>query len=400
MSDPVTRLNGAPEGRYAIEEMKAEVTTVVMVHGTFAQDDCDHGDRWWQRGSSFWNSLADMLPDGVSLPSEDEPLFHWSGENSWSERFHGALSLLEYLRALDERGIAYHVIAHSHGGTVLWEALRLSVEKPQYWKPRRPLKGLRTWTTVGTPFPTARSTIRDWARVLSGPVGLVLLFLAPGLISLLRGEENIPLAVPVSMFLLVPLFELGSLRREARAGARAAAEYGGRWRGLFSRHDEAISGLATAVALRFSLPKKRALNAAVYRARPNLALLEPIHRAKAFLYNLLVRRWAQSFVTSLVRGAAIGNDRPGVTTWMIGTAPPGLPAPQALSDDVESELLGIADTGSSSVVRALRRELRTDGSTFSPANLTLTEPGLVHTSYFECSDFRDQLGEVIRGDGS
>src|SRR5206468_1151122 len=40
----------------------------------------------------------------------------------------------------------YHLIGHSHGGSVLWHALRTSAAR------RRPLEKLQSWTTVGSPF--------------------------------------------------------------------------------------------------------------------------------------------------------------------------------------------------------------------------------------------------------
>ncbi len=98
---------------------------VILVHGTFAGDKSrqDSGKRWWQRGSASWSALETILPRGVSLPDTQSTLFHWSGANSQSERLSASLDLLSYLFDLERRGQAYHLVGHSHGGSVIWEAL-------------------------------------------------------------------------------------------------------------------------------------------------------------------------------------------------------------------------------------------------------------------------------------
>ncbi|MEU2867535.1 hypothetical protein ABZ672_57115 [Streptomyces mirabilis] len=94
---------------------------VIPVHGTFASDESDEGDRWWQRGSSTWRALTKTLPKGTSLPSGR--LFHWTGANTQSQRLSASMDLLVRLIDLERRGIRYHLVGHSHGGSVIWEAL-------------------------------------------------------------------------------------------------------------------------------------------------------------------------------------------------------------------------------------------------------------------------------------
>jgi hypothetical protein len=43
-------------------------------------------------------------------------------------------------------GTKYHIVAHSHGGSVVWHGLVESKRRGI------DLSGLRSWTTVGTPF--------------------------------------------------------------------------------------------------------------------------------------------------------------------------------------------------------------------------------------------------------
>ena len=97
---------------------------VLLVHGTYAARESDEGDSWWQRGSDAWRGLSERLPHGVDLKTQGR-LFHWSGENSERARSKAAAQLLEHLRPLEESGQSYHLVGHSHGGSVIWNALKL-----------------------------------------------------------------------------------------------------------------------------------------------------------------------------------------------------------------------------------------------------------------------------------
>jgi hypothetical protein len=118
---------------------------VILVHGTFAASESDQGRAWWQAGSEAWEELAQRLPEGVRLHDVGE-VFHWSGENSERARIKAGSLLLARMSELEQQGQPYHVIGHSHGGSVIWHALRLARLQ------RKPLDELRTWATVGTPF--------------------------------------------------------------------------------------------------------------------------------------------------------------------------------------------------------------------------------------------------------
>jgi hypothetical protein len=118
---------------------------IVLVHGTFAGRETDDGDSWWQRGSPTWDELQKRLPSGTRLAEQGE-VFHWSGENSERARIKAAQQLLTHLLELESRGQSYHVMGHSHGGSVIWHALKSAELR------RRPLEHLRSWATIGTPF--------------------------------------------------------------------------------------------------------------------------------------------------------------------------------------------------------------------------------------------------------
>lgn len=156
----------------------AKAEKLILVHGTFANRHSDEGNSWWQLGSSTTNGLLDRLPADVELPKQGE-VFHWSGENSERERIKAADDLLQHLRNLEAEGTHYHLIGHSHGGSVIWHALRQSILE------RRPLSTLRSWATVGTPFLHLKSkggnSVMLWLNI-----ALALILVKPALITLAK----------------------------------------------------------------------------------------------------------------------------------------------------------------------------------------------------------------------
>ncbi len=148
---------------------------VILVHGTYAADATDMGDAWWQVGSPVWKALAQRLPPGTRLADVGET-FHWSGENSERERIRAGRALLDYLLSLEDAGRPYHLVGHSHGGSVIWHALRLARKR------RRRLRNLQSWTTVGTPFLHYR--IRSaWSIANLFNAVLAVLLLQPALVT-------------------------------------------------------------------------------------------------------------------------------------------------------------------------------------------------------------------------
>jgi hypothetical protein len=113
--------------------------TVIVVHGTFAAPkdvalDQPRGDaniqEWYRPNGSFCRLLDDCLAKlGVPmrtwkhLDEGHEQFFFWSGDNSWQARAHAAEQLANYIRRLAARGWRSHIVAHSHGGNVVVEAL-------------------------------------------------------------------------------------------------------------------------------------------------------------------------------------------------------------------------------------------------------------------------------------
>ena len=143
----------------------------ILVHGTFAGSKESAGKQWWQSGSPFAAKLAKHLPRGVRL-GEGNEIFHWSGKNSERARAKAAAQLLHHLERQEAAGKEYHLVGHSHGGSVIWHALRMATLSKQT------LHGLRTWTTVGTPFLQHRSR-SAWNPLNLAAIGFALLLLFP-----------------------------------------------------------------------------------------------------------------------------------------------------------------------------------------------------------------------------
>ena len=113
---------------------------VILVHGTFSYQESDEGPAWYQRGSEAFTALQGLLKDQYQVNPQEvavgdvqvpvsSAVFRWSGANSERSRRLAARRLLDHLRWYEEKDQEYHVVAHSHGGSVLWEALCLAAEE-------------------------------------------------------------------------------------------------------------------------------------------------------------------------------------------------------------------------------------------------------------------------------
>ena len=182
--------------RIAVAEGADQEAVAVMVHGTFAADSNDAGEGWWQADSSVARKLQALMPPSTRV-AEGCEVFHWSGENSDRARFKAAAKLLRHAYWLEDQGHDYHLVGHSHGGSVIWNALQMSMLL------KRPLQGLRSWTTVGTPFMQHRSpgavNLKNLLGLLIGLVLLLPAFTAPK--QLLKTLYNVAIDNPTALVL-------------------------------------------------------------------------------------------------------------------------------------------------------------------------------------------------------
>ncbi len=150
--------------RAAQKDMAAK-ETVIIVHGTFAAP-LDGKTQWYQRSGgedgsrNFTTSLDEALEQRGSPArcwahcAEGGKIFHWSGDNSWIERTSAAANLGNYVARLHNDGWRCHIVAHSHGGNILVEALS-EIETAGT---------LGKIVTLGTPFMNAVGPIMLEAR--------------------------------------------------------------------------------------------------------------------------------------------------------------------------------------------------------------------------------------------
>src|SRR5262249_18028489 len=186
----------------------------------------------------------------------DRP-FHWSGHNSERERRAAGKALLARLTELEQTGHSYHLIGHSHGGSVIWNALvgsaRLGLK----------LNGLKTWITVGTPhltFAALRPSLWRWLALAILLVFDAKLFTlgAPGeswsaLKDLWRNGAYTQLSSVGVFYIGMLLLTAWAIWRIVRPGALLVAElrerraerttadwYGVRWLSLLHPLDEPL----------------------------------------------------------------------------------------------------------------------------------------------------------------
>ena len=113
-----------------------------MIHGTFDAPDPAFAKKpqypavlkWYEPGGQFCLLLDEALQakgSGARCWKHCEvtgEVFTWSGANNWVDRQAASQSLAEYIKSLHNEGWVVHVIAHSHGGNIAVNAIRLSVQ--------------------------------------------------------------------------------------------------------------------------------------------------------------------------------------------------------------------------------------------------------------------------------
>jgi hypothetical protein len=147
---------------------EAAKETVVIVHGTYAAPK-PGVSRWYQPAegapaTEFITKLNHALQKRGSAArcwahcSQGNQGFHWSGENSWIDRTRAASELGNYVLNLRKEGWLCHIVAHSHGGNVVLEAL------PQITSALSSSASLGKIVTLGTPFMDTMSSISQSIR--------------------------------------------------------------------------------------------------------------------------------------------------------------------------------------------------------------------------------------------
>lgn len=406
---------------------------VILVHGTFAGREHEEGDAFWQRDSGVWRELENRLPDGVSLQEEGR-LFHWSGENNERERLKGAKALLDYIEQFEQTGQGYHLIGHSHGGSIIWMAMRqASVDGI-------PLDCLRTWSTVGTPFLRHRTvnpiSIANAINIIAG-----LFFLsharqslhqvfsvvhcalfhpdhyAKTQIEVLGRDVNLfdylmydhlgwlAIAGVVVMFFVFaqlasffigPVIESRRIRQELHAEKCVMHDFGSRWLGIWSPDDEAINGLRTTLHLDITFVGKVSAADRIFVSDYLGFLWIPYYWTVAPTFNYIVRPILNHFVRQYVSKAVQGNNRPSAELCDVATAPIGeseVNGIPALPYFIAQRITDRANGKAKDIAPKLRSLLgqKTLMAGLAAFNSELSGEELVHTSYFNDPDVLNLL---------
>ncbi|MGF1650612.1 MAG: hypothetical protein ACFCUN_09180 [Hyphomicrobiaceae bacterium] len=246
------------------------MSRIITVHGTFAhmtvagQNSLAGGleRQWWERESRFCDELKAELKsaDGTS-DIEFEP-FIWTGDNSERARRIAAWRLLNRMKELEAIGEPYAVIGHSHGGSVVANALLLAARQ------KTRLDNLQKWITVGTPFVHLRKErflfLRlplIWKALFVASLMMLFMFLFNFVFEQLgqdgqrEGDDWQTRALVSAALMSIPflLFVIVAYLREwgmlfhygGRLQKRTDDWFGERWLPLTHEGDEALRGLAS-----------------------------------------------------------------------------------------------------------------------------------------------------------
>jgi hypothetical protein len=383
---------------------------VILVHGTKASANDAEGHQFWQRGSPFWTAFNTRLGEEGECSPADGPVFHWSGDNSEAARRRAGARLLGRLQEYEgEKGQPYHLIGHSHGGSVIWHALVEAAAR------QRELTNLRSWATVGTPFLHFRG--RNCLFALPGLIvaalacGFVLrrLFAQPSIDyrpHVVLASAALGLLGYYAYHFLVRL--LGQLRtiRNQKHEAAAYALYGQRWLGLGSEHDEAINGLQHAVHLETPItPLAQRTRSPVegglidWVGYPFLKLLSWTVRP---VYNLVVVPEGDRLIAATVADALQGNDLGGMYLAHATRGPLAGCDAKPLSAEVENALAAQADANAGRLITRLRPVFGATAVAGADTTLLVKTMGrevhldeLIHTLYFRDPTVTAQLADHI-----
>lgn len=454
---------------------------VILVHGTFANNSSksrsDHL-HWWQSGGDVWNKIDQQLPEQFHVASDKKKeVFSWSGDNSERDRRAGGRELFKHLQKLEKVGTRYHLIGHSHGGSVIWHCLLESVKqrfrRRQLTDDTLSLPGLRSYTTIGTPFLQLRSlgivsrfspwfwmTVLIAAMIAAGSLMLgtddprQALGGAASEVSAVSGVNPDPsvegnsagqpaaadeqmsdvmsliishpdlrlvltlMSVLTAFFAMVMWAWASAVKLEAsvvREGTRirnqAFVEFGARWLGIWSRHDEAINGLRASLKLSGHIaPRIEVSGVTVFDFDRRMRFYRFFARwfvAPAF--NLMVSWPSDRIIWKSVSRAMQGNDRPGC---MVSDISPGPIVPrnmewEQLPESYDNRLVEQSNKclidRSQTLLPQLREVLsqlawtRPEQLSLLLSNETSFEGNeLVHTSYFHEPAILDLISCHIR----
>jgi hypothetical protein len=414
-----------------------ESELILRIHGTNAASPNDIGEAWWQLRSPFERALRKRLGGNFDFSISS---FHWSGKNKESHRRIAAEHLLyNYLILYEKTGVNYHLIAHSHGGNIVLNAIEIAAKR------NIKLDGLRSWTTVGTPFlhfQSSSTPIRLVVQFAITSLLLVTIGTAIGWLLFTSVEQDTSDAFSTALFtafltwllFTVPvLFSLlflkttGGLLRAVSSlfwsrTDGSIEQYREPWLGVWSKYDEAIIAIAYANRhaskvlpilfqsgdddLGISSSDNHKLTARRKKeAKKGVSFqLPPIVKEVAtfpfsLAWHFLGKRIAAKVFASQAGRIASGNDVSSQVFTKVTLDPFDLDnESMMLSEEVENELLRRAletfgqqeDLRSQLVLQETLQEM--EGLPFHDAEFGGVFSGLIHCGYFA----NDRIVDLIQ----
>jgi len=388
--------------------------TVILVHGTFAAADEDEGTSWWQVNSSFSERLRELVSCEVEFQ-----VFHWSGKNSEYSRILAGRKLLKQLRDLENHGRSIHVVGHSHGGSVIWQALKESVRNDAQ------LDNLQTWTTVGTPFLIFGPKRQWWLRItaMAATCFLYLMFAVAYLsfVKFPRVAKDLSTFVNADMLwqvglaalfliiaftfylrksLAVRLTEINTAASDIRFARHALRRYGPAWLALTSKDDEAVSGLFRTLNLQTI--------GVVSPWKPDPFFLDQgwfflVTQTMAkytygALFNRIVRSRVNTEISRRLQAFSQGNDLPGRAVTSVQREPIRAESQvPTLPPDLEQSIADVVNASVHSLVPQIRASLFTPQQ-MNQESLVLSGSELIHTSYYDAPGVIQLIARHITGE--
>lgn len=193
---------------------------------------------WWQHNGVMSNHISDNLEtcDGSTLEIK---AFEWAGHNDEDVRSYSATILTKYLRSLKEYYDSIHIVAHSHAGNVILNAMTYRFVKNDFDK-------IDSITTMGTSFFQKRSPSLPDLFGIFGTICIVatVIFLLPvwnALYILDKGNGHfLMFTLVMSAVMISFLWDSVSFFRRRFFKSRQIDKFfkNGKWKNIISEHDE------------------------------------------------------------------------------------------------------------------------------------------------------------------
>ncbi|MEM7425429.1 MAG: hypothetical protein AAF441_05000 [Pseudomonadota bacterium] len=395
----------------------ARAEKVLLIHGTGAGRTRDmHAagieKHWWERESEFWQNLWYGKLE-VDAPGRFElsDHFDWDdGPNSERARRRAGRKLADHLLELEANGQTYHLVGHSHGGSVIWHALT-EIARCK----RGNLPGLKTWTAVATPFLRFRPSLLQLWPVLPFAIGLTeavrLLGQFPDITNGVRAAATWSTTYyELAWFLLLivicvisllalgyaslrVLFGLIFHRRSDRVSERAAEQFSDRFTALYHPMDEPLNGI-----------KLSTFRESRFLPRPGESLIPWLWANVVQRFYELWAKPADQLTWEAIATRVQGDDLPGHRLLDVSPQPdvfsmrrPGFLANalRGLSERADEHSAGIVSNARSMLYTQAARE---DNEVEVRDLSSVVEwSGVIHTSYFRAPETVDTLAQILMG---